>query len=148
VAIATPRPSSSAVTSLVAAPGTSGAMNEEAADLSAAVEKEVVDAAAVKKVMEDAVAAERVATDKSVVDAAAMEKAMSDTAAMEGTTAEVASWDVVESSPPPVVGAKRTTASDGSTPPAKCRFRGSWKPWYAVRPCIYPSFLLCLFCFT
>jgi hypothetical protein len=86
--------------------------------------------------------------NKRGTDVAAGEKAVSDAAAMEGTISEAGYWNVVDCSPTPVLRAKRAVISGGSTPPAKRWFRGSWKPRYAVRPCICPSFLLCLFCFT
>jgi hypothetical protein len=104
------------------------------------------DTAVVKSTMDDAAAVtKKAATDKMAVDAAVREKATSDATVTEGSTAEVASQDVVEISLTSVAGAKRATASGGSTPPAKRRFRGSWKPRYASEPCIC---LLFSFCFT
>jgi hypothetical protein len=110
--------------------------------------KKDVDAAAGNKATEDAAVAERMATDKRAADATAVEKATSDMEVTVGTTTEVASRDVAESSPTSVAGAKRSVVSGGFAPHAKRWFRGSWKPRYDVGPCICPSFLLCLFCFT
>jgi hypothetical protein len=47
------------------------------------------------------------------------------------------------SSSPLSIGAKRATAPSGSTPPAKQRFLGSWKPWYAMQIFIC-YFLYCI----
>jgi hypothetical protein len=78
-AISIPRLDSSAMTSLVAAPRTSSAIDEEAVVSRAVVEKEVTDVAVVKKATDDAAVAEKAATDHRVTDAAAGEKATSDT---------------------------------------------------------------------
>jgi hypothetical protein len=127
MAVSTPLRGSVAVTSPVAAPGMSGVTNEAAVASRAAVEREVMDVVATKKDMNDAAAAERVATD-----AAAEEKAV------EGGTMEAASRGVAESFPAPMARAERTVISGGSTPPAKCRFCGSWNPRYVVEHCICP----------
>jgi hypothetical protein len=104
-----PRAGSPAVTCLVAAPRTSDAANEAVA----AAVKKVADAATGKKVAEDAAVAERVAGDKRDADVDVEEKVVSDAVTIEGTTTEVASRDVAEASPTPVVGAKRTIVSGG-----------------------------------
>jgi hypothetical protein len=107
-----------------------------------------VDATATKKVDEDVVAAERAVIDKRATDATIGEMVVRDAAAAKGITMEVASQNMAESSPVSVARAKRAAVSGGPTPLSKHRFRGSWKPRHVVRPCICPSFLLCLFCFT
>jgi hypothetical protein len=180
-AVATPRPGSSAVASLVIAPSTPDAtdeatvfsrataekeaadvaMTKKAADDAATAERAVADAAAekkatydaaaaeseaadaaTKKAMDDAaVVAERAVRDKRATDPATEKKATGNVAVVEGATTEITSWGVAESSPTPMVGAKRTDVSGGSTPPAKHRFCGSWKPRYAVGPYICPSTL-------
>jgi hypothetical protein len=100
----------------------------------AMAEREAGDATAMKKTV-----------DKRVVDVAAEEKATADAATMEGATTEVASWCVLESSPTPTMGAKRTAISGSSTPPTKHQFCGSWKPRYVIEHCICPSFLYAYF---
>jgi hypothetical protein len=108
----------------------------------AVAESEAADAAIKMKATDDAtVVTERAVRDKRAADAATEKKVADNVAVVEGATTEVASWGVVESSPTPVVGAKRTDVSGGSTPPAKHRFCGSWKPRYAVGPYICPSTL-------
>jgi hypothetical protein len=115
-------------------------------DVAATVKRATDDMVAAKKVADDMVVAERAAADKMAIDVDAGEKAVSNMAVTEGTTAEVASQDVAESSPTPVVGVKRATILGGSTPPAKCQFRGSWKPRYPIGPAfVLLSFILILF---
>jgi hypothetical protein len=112
-ALTLPRAGSPAVTCLVAAPRTSDAANEAVA----AAVKKVADAATGKKVAEDAAVAERVAGDKGDADVDVEEKVVSDAVMIEGTTTEVASQDVAEASPTPVVGARRTIVSVGGVSP-------------------------------
>jgi hypothetical protein len=114
-------------------------------DVEATVKRATDDMVAAKKVADDMVVAERAAADKMAIDVDAGEKAVSNMDVMEGTTAEVASQDVAESSPTPVVGVKRATILGGSTPPAKCQFRGSWKPRYAIGPAFVLLFFYAYF---
>jgi hypothetical protein len=96
------------------------------------VDREAVDAAAVKKVTDDAATALRVVVDKRAANTAVEVKVADDVAVAERATVEAASRDVVEPSRAPAAEAKRAAISEGSTPPIKWRFCGSWKPRYAV----------------
>jgi hypothetical protein len=126
--VSTQWPVSSAAASPVAALGVPSTADEASMISRAVVEKEVADATTVKKVADDAVVDERAAADKKSTDVAVEKKAADDAAAAERATAETASWGVVQSSHAPTVGAKRTAVYGGSTPAAKWRFCGSWRP--------------------
>jgi hypothetical protein len=94
-------------------------------------------------------AAEEAATAKKAADEAAAKKVANEAAAkkkaLEEATKKTESGAATAGSgpsPAPSAGVKRVAAPSGSTPPAKRRFHGSWKPRYATRPFIC-HFLYC-----
>jgi hypothetical protein len=95
-------------------------------DDAAEADKEASD----KRAMEEATAkraAEQRAAEEAAVKAAAAED-------VAGKTADEAAGAVVSlpapGQAPSMAGDKRVAASCGSTPPAKCPYRGVWKPWF------------------
>jgi hypothetical protein len=138
---------------------------KEAADVAAAkeaveeaAEKKKVDEEAVKKKAAEEATARKMATEeaaekKKATKEAAMKKKATEEAVVKKAADEVAAKKKASEeaamktksgastagsgpSPAPSVGVKRVAAPSGSTPPAKRRFHGPWKPWYATRPFI------------
>jgi hypothetical protein len=97
---------------------------KKVADEVAVVKKAIDDVAIAKKAADDA-AAMRKAADEAVV----VKKAADDAAAAKKAADDAATAGSVSSS----VGAKRAAAPSSSTPPAKRRFLGSWKPRYIAQ---------------
>jgi hypothetical protein len=105
-------------------------------DEAAAVDKEATD----KRATEEA-------TAKRAVEERAMEEAAVKAAATEevaGKTADEAAG-ATEGSPAPgqaplVAGAKKAAAPSDSTPPAKCPYRGVWKPQFVQLSLLLFSF--------
>jgi hypothetical protein len=100
------------------------AADKEATDKGAAEE------AMVKRATEEATMkrAAKEATSKKAAEERTAEEAAAKAAAAEAAGA--AGGSPAPSQALPTAGAKKSVAPSGSTPPAKCPYRGVWKPWF------------------